>query len=865
MLTAHLKAAPPESSAGVTFPPSTAQKRVLPNGLTVIVQEDRSAPVVSVQAWCGTGSIDENEHLGAGLSHILEHMLFKGTKTRASSAIVQKIQDVGGYINAYTSFDRTVYWIDVPKAGTSVALDILSDTMMNSTLPQEEYAKEQEVIRREFAMGMDDPDRMAGQLLFATAFQRHPYRLPVIGQLEIYNQLTQEQVMQYYKMRYVPNNLTFIVVGDVDAEAVFQQLGAFFEDYPAKSLQPPYIPSEPPQLGPRVVHQEFATELTRLSLAWHIPEITHPDVPALDLLSTILGDGRSSRLYRRVREEAGLAFGVSAFSYTPGDPGLLGIDATVEPAKREAAQELVLRILEEIKQAGVTSDELAKAKKISLSHHLGSLTTMRGQASDLGSNWFLTRNLNFTRDYLAAVQKITPEDIRRVAAKYLTSDNLTIVSLNPKGALAVKTETSEPIVAGEIQKMELSNGMRLLVREDPRLPLISMAAVFRGGLLAETPRTNGITRLMAKVLLKGTKTRTAEQIADTIEAVGGSIGSDAGNNSFSVSLDVTQPDLKLGADLLSDVLLNATMPEKAITREKDVQLAGIKEDEEQLTTVARNLLRQALFEEHAYALRGKGSVESVSRLTQQDLLDFRDRYLVARNGVISVFGNVKAAEVKQIFEEALTGMKSGQLALIDPPKPRPLTKSTTVESLKDKAQGVIMVGYRGVDIFSPDRYALELIDEASSDLGSRFFVRIREQMGLAYYVGASQMQGLVPGLFLFYLGTDPQKIEKVKTALVDEINKLAAEGLTNEELARAKKKLLGQQQIANQSNDSFGYMAALDELYGLGFAYYKALERDVEAVTLDDVKRVAAKYFQKQPYVLATVRPPNKLNAPKGN
>jgi zinc protease len=865
MLTSHLKAAPPESSAGITFPPSSAQERVLPDGLTVIVQEDRSAPVVSVQAWCGTGSIDENEHLGAGLSHILEHMLFKGTKTRASGSIAQTIQDVGGYINAYTSFDRTVYWIDAPKAGMSVALDILSDTMMNSTLPQEEYAKEQEVIRREFAMGMDDPDRMAGQLLFATAFQRHPYRLPVIGQLDIYNQLTQEDVMRYYQARYVPNNLTFIVVGDVEAEAVYGQLGAFFKDYPAKSLQPVYIPSEPPQLGPRVVHQEFETELTRLSLAWHIPEITHPDVPALDLLSTILGDGRSSRLYRRVREEAGLAFGVSAFSYTPGDPGLLGIDATVEPAKREATQELVLKILEEIKQEGVTSGELAKAKKISLSHHLGSLTTMRGQASDLGSNWFLTRNLNFTREYLAAVQKITPDDIRRVAGKYLTNDNLTIVSLNPKGALAAQTETAEPVVAGEIQKIELSNGMRLLVREDPRLPLVSMVTVFRGGLLAETRETNGITRLMAKVLLKGTKTRTAEQIADTIEAVGGSIGSDAGNNSFSVSLDVTQPDFKLGAELLSDVLLNATMPEKDIAREKEVQLAGIREEEEQLTTVARNILREALFAGHPYALRSKGSAQSVANLTQKDLLEFRDRYLVARNGVISVFGNVKAAEVKQIFEEALSAMKAGQLALTDPPKPAPLTKTIQVGKLKDKAQGVIMVGYRGADMFSPDRYALELIDEASSDLGSRFFVRIREQMGLAYYVGASQMQGLVPGLFLFYLGTDPQKIERVKTALLDEINKLAAEGLTTDELARAKKKLIGQMQIANQSNDSFGYMAALDELYGLGFAHYKTIEPDVEAVTLEDVKRVAAKYFQNQPYVLATVRPPDQPNAPKGN
>src|SRR5467141_4464649 len=183
--TVNLNATPTDDSAMITFPPSTAQKWILPNGLTVVVQEDHSAPVASVQAWCATGSIDEDAHLGAGLSHILEHMLFKGTKTRSTNQIAQKIQDVGGYINAYTSFDRTVFWIDVPKDGVATALDVLSDAMMNSTLPPEEYAKEQEVIRREFAMGLDDPDRQAGLLLFATAYQRHPYRLPVIGLIDI--------------------------------------------------------------------------------------------------------------------------------------------------------------------------------------------------------------------------------------------------------------------------------------------------------------------------------------------------------------------------------------------------------------------------------------------------------------------------------------------------------------------------------------------------------------------------------------------------------------------------------------------------------------------------------------------------------
>ena len=452
-------------------------------------------------------------------------------------------------------------------------------------------------------------------------------------------------------------------------------------------------------------------------------------------------------------------------------------------------QDLVLQIVDEIKQTGVMVDELTKAKKISLSHHLGALTTMRGQASDLGSSWFLTRNLNFSRDYLEAVQKVTLEDIRRVTQKYLTDENLTIVSLNPKGSLTTGAKMAKPVVAGEIQKFELANGLRILVREDARLPLVSMTAVFRGGLLAETPETNGVTRLMAKVLLKGTKTRSAEEIADAIEAVGGSIGSDAGNNSFSVSLDVTKLDLKLGIELLADVLLNATMPEKVIAREKEVQLASIKEDDEQLTTVARNILRAALFPQHPYALRGKGTLDSVEKLTQKALIDFRDRYLVAKNGVISVFGNVNAAEVKQILEDSLGTMTPGLMALANAPAPRALSETVTVKEEKDKAQSVLMVGYRGVDLFSPDRYALELIDEASSDLGSRFFVRIREQMGLAYYVGSTQMQGLVPGLFAFYLGTDPQKIHPVQTALLDEIGKLASDGLTNQELSAREEEI----------------------------------------------------------------------------
>jgi zinc protease len=606
------------------------------------------------------------------------------------------------------------------------------------------------------------------------------------------------------------------------------------------------------------VHQEFATELTHFAMAWHVPEISHPDVPALDLLTVILGEGHSSRLYRKVREESGLAFAISAFSYTPGDPGILGVDAILDPQNREATQDLILQMIEDVRRDGVTAEELAKGKKIVLSQELASLRTMRGQATDLGTNWFLTRNLNFSREYLDKIQKVTLDDIKRVAVRYLTDENLTIVSLNPKGSLRSKSETAVPAVIGQIQKFELSNGLRVLVREDARLPLIAMSAVFRGGLLVETEATSGITRLVAKSLLKGTKTRTAEQIANHLEAVGGEITAEGGNNSLVVNLDVTQPDLALGTDILADVLLNATMLPDAVAREKEIQLAKIKDEDEKPTAVARNLLKRTLFLNHPLALRSEGTPESVARLDSKDLLAFRDRYIVARNGVIAVFGNVKAEQVMELFEQKLGALPPGELALKSPPVSPYLTETKVVEAEREKAQAVLVVGFRGTDVFDPDRYALELIDEASSDLASRFFIRIREQMGLAYYVGASQIQTLAPGLFAFYLGTDPEKIESVKSAFLHEIRKLSTEGLTPIELARAKKKLIGQQQIQNQSNDVFAYMTALDELYGLGFNHSQELVAKVNGVTSGDIKRVAAKYFAKQPYVLAIVRPPAK-------
>ena len=846
--------APANSPDALTFPAVTASTSTLPNGLGIIVQEDRSAPVASVQVWVETGSIHEDRLLGAGMSHMLEHMLFKGTATRGASEFAQRIQDAGGYINAYTSFDRTVYWIDIPAKGVPVALDLLADAVMNSTLPPDEFVKEQEVIRREFAMGNDDPDRVCSQTLFATAFREHPYQHPIIGHLEVFNALSRDDVMAYYKARYVPNNMFFVVVGDVDETAVRSQLAGVFTKYPRKALPSVFIPPEPEQLGRRDAHIEFPTELTRLNLAWHVPSAAHPDIPALDVAAMVLGGGRSSRLYKKLREELALVHSADAWCYAPGQCGIFGVDAVLDPGKRAAVETEILRLIAELRDGGVTERELAKARKASLSQQLQSVTTMRGRASDLGGNWLLTRNLDFSRDYLDAVQRVTADDLRRVLATHLTARNLTAVSLNPEGSLAKTSAPPAVRTASEIQKFELSNGLRLLVREDPRLPLVSLNASFKAGLLAETAADNGLTRLLSKVLLKGTKTRTAEQLADEIEELGGSLGSDAGNNSLSVSARVMRPDFRAGLGLLADVLLHAALPEKAIAREKDAQLAAIKAEDEEMTVLARHLLRKNLFGAHPYGLRGSGTPASVARLTRDDLLAFRDRHLVARNGVIAVFGDVRAEEVRELVEEALASLPPGAPAFTAVPEPPALAASREVERIEEKEQAVLMVGFPGIDIFSPDSAALDLLDEACSDLGSRLFLRIREEMGLAYFVGSSHMAGLARGMFTFYLGTAPEKIADVKAALHEEIAKLARDGLTAAEVARAREKSLGQMEIRHQSNGAFAFQSALSELYGLGHNYHLQQRRELEALTVAQVAAAARRYFA-QPAITAIVRP----------
>jgi zinc protease len=840
-------------------PPAGVTLTTLDNGLTIIAREDRSAPVVSAQAWCMSGSVHEGKWLGAGLSHVLEHMLFKGTTTRPGSRIDQEVQEAGGYMNAYTSFDRTVYHIDVPNTGARTAIDILCDIMQNATLPAEELAKEQDVIRREMDMNVDDPGRRAGRRLFETAYTRSPYRFTVIGYPDIFNELKPDDIRGYYHEKYAPNNVFYVVVGDVKTDEVIAQIRAAYEKSRARPSPPMVLPEEPGQTAPREIVEEAPIELGHFHFAWHIPEIRHPDVPVLEVLAVLLGHGRSSRLYQEVRERQGVVHHVDAWTYSPGNPGLFGMSAIADADKFTDARGAMLAEIEKMRGGLISPGELEKAVKQYVSATLAAHKTMEGQAGDLGSNWIVASDLGFSERQLAAVKLVTPEDIQRVAREYLTPQNRTLYVLLPDGSapklkIEVESRSDRPI-----QKFDLSNGLRLLVKEDHRLPFVEFRAALKGGVLAETAGNNGITYLLAKTLLKGTRRRTAAQIANEIESVGGGIDSYGGNNSFGVNAEVMSSDFKTGLELVSDVLLNPIFPAGELERERDVQIAGIYAQKDDLLKSASLAMRRALFGNEGYGLDTLGTETVVQNLQADDLRSFHQKLVTPDNCVLAIFGDVKADEVKAAVETVFTGWQPAGVAVPgEPPgsatRPAPAAPKR-VEEARDKKQAVLVIGFPGTTMFNDDHYALELIQESCSDLGSRLFLRIREQLGLAYYVGAQNLAGLVPGYFAFYTGTEPAKVELVEKELLREAELLRTEGLTAEELKRSKAKIIGQKKIARQELGHLASATALDELYGLGYQRTEQDDAKYEAVTLEQIKGVAQKYLRPDALVVAVVKP----------
>ncbi len=856
---------------------SPIQKHTLDNGLTVILKENHSSPLVSFQMWIKVGSADEQDK-EAGISHLIEHMLFKGTAKRKVGEIAREVGTAGGDINAFTSYDETVFYLVIPSRYFFPGLDVMADAIQNSSFDPEELKREKEVVLEEVRMRTDQPSTKLNEALFSAAYTVHPYQRPIIGFEKTVQSFDRAKVMEYFCKWYTPDNMSLVVTGDFKSEEAMTAIKKAFLNFTSHIKATPNRPAEPPQGEMRSVILPEDVQKTYLEMAFHIPAINHNDLYPLDVLASILGDGESSRLYQKVKSEAGLVNSIDVSSFTPKDPGVLMIGCLLESDKAKPTLTKIFQELYRIQDEPPSSEEIQKAKLKLTSDFLYSQQTIQGEGRQHGYFETVVGDVAFEQTYVERINQVTAQDIIKVAQKYLTPQNATI------GLLVPEKETS-PITYVEIkdsiaqlekpsvfaaataspatQRFVLPNGITLIVRENRNLPIVSMQAVFLGGVRFEKKENNGINNFIAEMLTKGTKKRSALDIAKEIESMAGEMSGFSGRNSFGVSCTILSQFFEQGLDLFSDVLINPSFPEEELAKKRADIIAAIEQEKDQPFSFIRKNFDAFFFENHPYGMDALGTKDVVSQLNSQELEEYYGSLARSKNLVITIVGDVKADKAQKMVEALFYGFPDLPCAYpILSQEPKSVVMRQKEIKQGKKAQAQVMLGFPGVDIKSPDKYSLAVLNAILAGQGGRLFTELRDKQSLAYVVTSFAWEGIDPGYIAFYIGCEPPKVVKAIEGIKKEIQKITEEKVSPKELERAQNHLVGNFSIEHQTNASVAAEMGFNERYGLGNDYSKTYLDKILKVSVKDVQRAAKKYLDLTHYTLLIIKPEETFVVP---
>ncbi|WPJ94960.1 pitrilysin family protein [Coraliomargarita algicola] len=832
------------------------ERHVLPNGLTLVHRPDFSSEVVSVQVWVKTGSIHEDAYIGSGLSHYLEHMLFKGTSRRDGKSISREVHAMGGSINAYTTFDRTVYYIDAPSTAFQQVVDVLSDMVLHSTLPVQEVERERAVILREIDMGLDDPDRQLSQALFRTAFQRHPYREPVIGHRELYEQVTCEELRGYYNARYVPNNMVVTIVGAVAPEECLAEVEKQFGAVPRGRLAPVRVEEEPVQLAARREDIVGEYNIFRGGLGFKVPHMSHPDSPCLDALAHALGGGESSLLWDRLRNQRNLVNYIDCRNWNPGGSGLFWISYVCDASKSAAVEQAILALLGEVAAQGLPESVVEKARRQALTSEINGRKTMSGQASRLGLGEVVIGDIYYGRRYLNRLQAVQPVNLQAVAQRYLVDESMSAVTLGPAPQIIDSTAALEEKLALEpFELIELSSGARLLLQPDSRLPKVHLRCVLQAGPLYEPADQRGVSALLGELLTKDTLHRSAQEIAELIESIGGSFTATGGNNTISLALEVLPADLDVALELLSEALTAPVFDSATFETERDAQVASLLEADDEILDFGFRKLRERFFAEHPFAVGSDGRAADLVALTVEDIAVHYRELVRAGNIVLSVTGDFDpeslVSRLQPLLEKQLSTLAFQRADSSLPVVP----VAYTGHEVMDREQAVVLQAYPDAGVQSSDFVVAEVLNELFSGMSSRLFERVREDQGMAYYVGTTRVIGLQTGMFVFYAGTHPEQAGAVVSEMNIEIARVAAGEVTEDELARCRTRLKAARPMGKQTIGARAMHAAIQLTYGLPIDDDAEHAAKLDQVDAAQLARFAKEYFSEEKRVQLIVGP----------
>jgi zinc protease len=841
-------------------------KRVLPeNGLTVILQENHSAPVVNLRMYVKAGSILEGEYLGCGISHYCEHLLSDGTPTRTLEQIEAELSELGGGSNAYTTKDHTCYFIETSREHFDEALDILSDWGMNASFPEEAVEAQRGVITREINMGYDEPGRRVYNLFGEAMFRCHPARYPVIGYLENFERVTREDLLEYKSRMYVPNNMVFVAVGDFDADVAYERIHEAFRDFERKPIDTPALMCEPEQLGRRVRRDERDLDMAYVMMGYHTVPLSHPDLYPLDIMSHVLSEGNSSRLHKRLVEELGLVHSVTTWSHTPGyDAGVFAVSMVMDPANVDRAIEVATEELYALRDRKVSKDEIEKAKKLKTAEFYLGRQDMESIASSLGTSEISSGNPDFDAIYVTEIQNVTADQIREVARKYFSDDNLGVAILAPpSGETAPEADVATQRVA-EVdteapvtERRVLENGLTVLVRENHTNPLVSVGSFSLAGTRFEDPDRPGVANFVANMMPRGTGRRSGERISTTIDGLGAEYSCGANHTRIETDLTLLSEDLEDGFELFADILTNPKFDETEMEKARREIHGAITARADNWTYDAMDIMLTELFPSHPYGRPPVGDHDAVDAITRDDLEAHHSGLVTPNNTVVTVFGDVTVDEAVALVEKELGDWEPGRPASAEIALEPRRTEPTKLESYHDRAQTVIFMGYHGMPYSSEDRHAMDVLDAVTSGInypGGWLHTDLRGN-SLVYVVHAYNFTGYDTGYFGIYAATFDEALDQAMGIIEGHMERIATEPVSEEELELAKQLCIIMDQTNLQTNGAQAHDAAVPELYGLGHDYESEYAQRIQSVTADDVLRVAKKYLSNPVTVIRRPRP----------
>jgi len=882
---APVSTAVPSGSPAAQFV-AGVRRTVLPNGLTVLTREQKGSGIVAINTWVKAGYFHEPDEV-AGMAHLFEHMFFKGSRAfPGPEAISQAVSAAGGSSNAGTIYDSTNYYVVMPKEGFARGIEVQADAIAHPLFDPEELRKEAEVVIEESNRKFDNAPAMAHERMLATSFTQHRIRRWRIGSNEVLRNIRRDNLVAFFDTLYRPENIIVSVAGDVSHEEALAAVRASFGGIPRGELRKQRGPKEPPQAQFRFGRSEADVKEGYSVFGWHTVAENHEDELTLDVLAGILGGGRSSRLYRTVVGPQG-ASAAKAEHETFEDVGIFSVSASLPEANRERVERGIVAEIERMKRHGPTAYELAQSKNRREAEFLGDMETALEQAQMM-SRYESRGSYRDIATKLAMLDRVTAEQVRDAARRYLSADKLTLYHYQPKGAGAidaaaarerVRSAQAAPVTAPEalplpdvsntvraasadtpLQTFKLANGATLVVQQRTASPTVATGIYFLGGRARETPANAGITRLMQSTMRRGTAARSGEAIDREIEFMGSQLGLVTQPDGFGFRLQSVgrfyEPVLRVAAD----VLLHPTFPEEGLAREKALQAAAVRRSLDSSIDRPLQLLRAAMFGDHPYGLPDLGTETSVGAARREALEAWWRDCLSADRAMIVVVGNVDAGDVHRVMEEQLGALPAAAAsAAAPPPLTLPLARRDAVEE-RDRKQTAMTIGFSIPPASDPDWPAFRLLQSLTSGLSGTFFAELRSRQSLAYVVFARPQSFASQAMFVGYLAGEAAKEGQSRAALLTEIRKLQGEGVREDDLARAKAFFAGATRRSREGNAML--VAEYGGNYLLGLPL-DAVDRHLAAVpklSVEDLRRVARENLGSENYVYAAVR--GKAGAP---